>query len=58
MDVRLLSILGNEKRFGGARFVDGEVVEYVSSRPDARAYLVQASPDGAVETMIEPNLLV
>lgn len=41
-----------------ARFVDGEVVEYVSSRPDARAYLVQASPAGAVETMIEPNLLV
>ena len=41
----------------GARFVGAQAVEYVSSRPDARAYLVTKSQEGAVETAIEPRLL-
>lgn len=40
-----------------AKFVNGDVVECVSSRPGARAYTVTASPEGAVETPIEPTLL-
>ena len=34
-----------------------EAVEYFSSRPNARAYLVTRTNDGATETMIEPTLL-
>ena len=41
----------------GARFIGTEVAEYVSSRPDARAYLVARTVDGATETIMEPTLL-
>lgn len=41
----------------GVRFVGTEPVEYVASRPGARAYRVTASEEGALETPIEPTLL-
>ena len=35
-----------------------ELVEAVSDRPDAAAYVVERGPDGAaIETRIEPRLL-
>jgi hypothetical protein len=40
-----------------ARFVEGDVIEYVSSRPGAMAWRVTPSADGALEMSIEPTLL-
>ena len=40
----------------GLHFIDGELHQIISSRPNARAYRVERSGDTVTETMLMPTL--